>query len=182
MMHCCQNVEMLGYYPTVYLPIQPQSQLTSLLISLCQESLVRLQFLYLKVLIAFGQFSLNTFDYAEKRIIPIKYQINFFRQRYQCHPNRHERLQVMLKLFNFLQIKTIEFYFSPHSTIYSCTCIYYSHGHTMRTIKVQCFPIYSVLKAIGNPRIDYFSLDIEGAELQVTYNILMGDMIHSSKQ
>ena len=56
--------------------------------------------------------------------------------------------------------------------------IYYSHGDTMRTIKVQCFPIYSVLKAIGNPRIDYFSLDIEGAELQVTYNILMGDMIH----
>ena len=62
-----------------------------------------------------------------------------------------------------------------------CTCIYYSHGETMRTIKVQCFPIYSVLKAIGNPRIDYFSLDIEGAELQVTYNILMRDMIHSSK-
>ena len=50
----------------------------------------------------------------------------------------------------------------------------------MRTIKVQCFPIYSVLKAIGNPRIDYFSLDIEGAELQVTYNILMGDMIQLS--
>ena len=47
---------------------------------------------------------------------------------------------------------------------------------------MQCFPIYSVLKAIGNPKIDYFSLDIEGAELQVTYNILMGDMIYSSKQ
>ena len=52
----------------------------------------------------------------------------------------------------------------------------------MRTIKVQCFPIYSVLKAIGNPKIDYFSLDIEGAELQVTYNILIGDMIHASNQ
>ena len=48
----------------------------------------------------------------------------------------------------------------------------------MRTIKVQCFPIYSVLKAIGNPKIDYFSLDIEGTELQVTYDILIGDMIH----
>merc|ERR1719350_926735 len=46
-----------------------------------------------------------------------------------------------------------------------------SHGDTMRTMKVQCFPIYSVLKAIGNPRIDYFSLDIEGAELQVLQTI-----------
>ena len=63
-----------------------------------------------------------------------------------------------------------------------CTFIHYSHGETMRTIKVQCFPIYSVLKAIGNPKIDYFSLDIEGAELQVTYNILIGDMIHASNQ
>ena len=52
----------------------------------------------------------------------------------------------------------------------------------MRTIKVQCFPIYSVLKAIGNPRIDYFSLDIEGAELQVNYKLLLLDMIRSSKQ
>ncbi|CAB4069581.1 unnamed protein product [Lepeophtheirus salmonis] len=36
-----------------------------------------------------------------------------------------------------------------------------------RTIKVQCFPFYSILMAIGNPRIDYFSLDIEGAEMPV---------------
>ena len=32
-------------------------------------------------------------------------------------------------------------------------------------LQVQCFPLYSVLMAIGNPHIDYFSLDIEGAEL-----------------
>ena len=36
-----------------------------------------------------------------------------------------------------------------------------------RKITVQCFPLYSVLKAIGNPVIDYFSLDIEGPEFQV---------------
>ena len=36
-----------------------------------------------------------------------------------------------------------------------------------RTIKVQCFPLQSVLKAIGNPKVDYFSLDIEGAEYPV---------------
>ena len=33
---------------------------------------------------------------------------------------------------------------------------------------MQCFPIYSVLMALGNPVVDYFSLDIEGAE----YNVL----------
>lgn len=42
-----------------------------------------------------------------------------------------------------------------------------SHGITSRLIRVQCFPLYSVLKAIGNPKVDYFSLDIEGSELQV---------------
>ena len=36
-----------------------------------------------------------------------------------------------------------------------------------REIKVQCFPLYSVLKALENPKIDYFSLDIEGAEYAV---------------
>jgi hypothetical protein len=32
---------------------------------------------------------------------------------------------------------------------------------------MQCFPIYSVLMALGNPTVDLFSLDIEGAEIQV---------------
>ena len=40
-------------------------------------------------------------------------------------------------------------------------------GKIKRKIKVQCFPLYSVLKAIGNPKVDYFSLDIEGSEFQV---------------
>ena len=26
---------------------------------------------------------------------------------------------------------------------------------------VQCFPIYSLLLALGNPTVDYFSLDVE---------------------
>ena len=34
----------------------------------------------------------------------------------------------------------------------------------IREIQVQCFPLYSVLVALDNPHIDYFSLDIEGAE------------------
>lgn len=38
-------------------------------------------------------------------------------------------------------------------------------------IEIQCFPVYSVLMALGNPRVDYFTLDIEGAELQVLETI-----------
>ena len=36
-----------------------------------------------------------------------------------------------------------------------------------RQIKVQCFPLQSILAALGNPIVDYFSLDIEGAEFEV---------------
>ena len=39
------------------------------------------------------------------------------------------------------------------------------------TIAVQCLPLYSVLRAIGVSHVDYFSLDIEGAELEVLYTI-----------
>ena len=38
--------------------------------------------------------------------------------------------------------------------------------------KTQCFPIYSLILATGNPTVDYLSLDIEGAEIQVLYPIL----------
>ena len=37
---------------------------------------------------------------------------------------------------------------------------------------MQCFPLYSILAAIGNPVVDYLSLDIEGAELQVSKAML----------
>ena len=30
--------------------------------------------------------------------------------------------------------------------------------------RVPCFPLYSILLALGNPTVDYFSLDVEGAE------------------
>jgi len=36
---------------------------------------------------------------------------------------------------------------------------------------VQCFPLYSVLLALDNPKVDYFSLDIEGAEIPVLTTI-----------
>ena len=36
---------------------------------------------------------------------------------------------------------------------------------------MQCFPLTSILYALGNPSIDYLSLDIEGAELDVLKTI-----------
>ena len=36
---------------------------------------------------------------------------------------------------------------------------------------MQCFPLYTILMALGNPTVDLFSLDIEGAELQVLKTI-----------
>ena len=43
-----------------------------------------------------------------------------------------------------------------------------ANGVRGKRIRVQCFPLYSVLMALGNPTIHYFSLDIEGAELMVS--------------
>ena len=45
-----------------------------------------------------------------------------------------------------------------------------------REMQVQCFPLYSVLKAMGKPKVDYFSLDIEGAEFAVLNTIPWKDV------
>ena len=39
-----------------------------------------------------------------------------------------------------------------------------------RSIRLQCLPLASLVLAMGNPTVHYFSLDIEGAELQVQRN------------
>ena len=33
-------------------------------------------------------------------------------------------------------------------------------GNERKVIKMQCFPLYSILKAIGETHVDYLSLDI----------------------
>ena len=38
-------------------------------------------------------------------------------------------------------------------------------------IKMQCLPLYSLLLALGNPTVDFLSLDIEGAEYKVLLTI-----------
>lgn len=32
---------------------------------------------------------------------------------------------------------------------------------------MKCFPLSSLLHAIGNPTVDFFSFDVEGAELPI---------------
>ena len=36
---------------------------------------------------------------------------------------------------------------------------------------VICFPLYAILLALGNPVVDFFSLDVEGAEFAVLQTI-----------
>lgn len=42
---------------------------------------------------------------------------------------------------------------------------------TATIIKATCIPLYTILSAVGNPTVDYFSLDIEGVELAVLKTI-----------
>lgn len=37
--------------------------------------------------------------------------------------------------------------------------------------KMQCFPLYSILLAVGRTQVDYFGLDVEGAEYQILETI-----------
>jgi hypothetical protein len=48
--------------------------------------------------------------------------------------------------------------------------------HRIKPIKVQCFPLYSILAALGVSHVDYFSLDIEGAEVEVLKTIPFSDL------
>ena len=43
--------------------------------------------------------------------------------------------------------------------------------HDSKTIDVKCIPIFSILSAMEVKVVDYFSLDIEGNELQVLKTI-----------
>ena len=44
-------------------------------------------------------------------------------------------------------------------------------GGKGRFVQVQCFPLYSILLALNQTRVDYFSLDVEGAEEGVLNSI-----------
>ena len=42
---------------------------------------------------------------------------------------------------------------------------------TSSSISYQCIPLYSMLAAVGNPTVNWFILDIEGAEFQESFSI-----------
>ncbi|ODM90268.1 Protein Star [Orchesella cincta] len=44
-------------------------------------------------------------------------------------------------------------------------------GDFSEPFAVQCFPLYSLLLAIGRTSVDYMSLDIEGAEFEILKTI-----------
>ena len=46
-------------------------------------------------------------------------------------------------------------------------CFSVGKGAADQTTEETCLPLYSILLALGNPRVDYLSLDIEGAEIDV---------------
>ena len=48
----------------------------------------------------------------------------------------------------------------------SCLILFF-----LTLLKVQCFSLYSLLLAINVTTVDYFSLDIEGAEVEVLQTI-----------
>ncbi len=43
--------------------------------------------------------------------------------------------------------------------------------HTENIYKKQCFPLYSILLAIGKTDVDYFGLDVEGSEYKILKTI-----------
>ena len=44
-------------------------------------------------------------------------------------------------------------------------------GLTHKTITAQCFMLHSLLLAVGQTEVDYFSLDVEGPELEILQTI-----------
>ena len=54
-------------------------------------------------------------------------------------------------------------------------------GGNIRLVQVQCFPLYSILLAVGRTRVDFLSLNVEGAELQVLSTILWHRLILRSQ-
>jgi hypothetical protein len=46
-----------------------------------------------------------------------------------------------------------------------------NNKETFKIAYIPCFPLYSILKAIDISKVDYFSLDVEGGELNVVNSI-----------
>jgi len=45
------------------------------------------------------------------------------------------------------------------------------HSFTRRLVRVKCFPLNAIMEALGVSHVDYFSLDVEGPELEILRSI-----------
>ncbi|KAK2142684.1 hypothetical protein LSH36_923g00024 [Paralvinella palmiformis] len=50
-------------------------------------------------------------------------------------------------------------------------------GYKRKPLEIQCFPLYSILSALEIKKVDYFSLDIEGPEVEVLQTIPLNEII-----
>jgi len=58
-----------------------------------------------------------------------------------------------------------------NTSAYQVTAGFASTGENGYNLKLQCFPLYSLLLSLGNPTVNLFVLDIEGYELSVLETI-----------
>merc|ERR1719460_1874786 len=46
-----------------------------------------------------------------------------------------------------------------------------TEGEEVTAFEMQCMPLYTILLAMGNPTVHYFSLDVEGSEFPILKTI-----------
>ena len=54
-------------------------------------------------------------------------------------------------------------------------------GVMKEKIALQCFPLYSVLRALNKTTVDFLSLDVEGAEYEILASTFERDTVRKSK-
>ena len=54
-------------------------------------------------------------------------------------------------------------------------------GVMKEKVALQCFPLYSVLRALNKTTVDFLSLDVEGAEYEILASTFEGDTLRKSK-
>ena len=54
-------------------------------------------------------------------------------------------------------------------------------GVIKEKVALQCFPLYSVLKALNKTTVDFWSLDVEGAEYEILASTFEKDAVGKSK-
>ena len=54
-------------------------------------------------------------------------------------------------------------------------------GVMKEKVALQCFPLYSVLRALNKTTVDFLSLDVEGAEYEILASTFERDTVRKSK-